>query len=107
MGPRAETRAPQSASSRCSHGCAGSLDVSLIVQIDPAALPDVKLPRIRLHDLRHTSASFGLEGGESLLSVSRRLGHSSITLTADTYSQITPAGAERAAEHLATTIAGT
>ncbi|WP_404387413.1 tyrosine-type recombinase/integrase [Humibacillus xanthopallidus] len=65
------------------------------------------LPRIRLHDLRHTSASLGLEGGESLLSVSRRLGHSSISITADVYSQITPAGAERAADHLATTITGT
>jgi integrase len=33
------------------------------------------LPRVRLHDLRHTSASLGLAGGESLLEVSRRLGH--------------------------------
>ena len=62
------------------------------------------LPRIRLHDLRHTSATLALEGGESLLSVSRRLGHSSITITADTYSQVTPAGAGKAAEHLAETI---
>jgi len=40
------------------------------------------LPRIRLHDLRHTSASMGLASGESLVEVSRRLGHSSITVTA-------------------------
>jgi integrase len=39
------------------------------------------LPRIRLHDLRHTSASIGLASGESLLEVSRRLGHSSISIT--------------------------
>jgi len=37
-----------------------------------------ELPRIRLHDLRHTSASLGLAGGETLLEVSKRLGHSSI-----------------------------
>jgi integrase len=42
------------------------------------------LPRIRLHDLRHTSAALGLASGNSLLEVSRRLGHSSITVTADT-----------------------
>jgi hypothetical protein len=40
------------------------------------------LPPIRLHDLRRTSVSIGLAGGERLLEVSRRLGHSSITITA-------------------------
>jgi integrase len=64
------------------------------------------VPRIRLHDLRHTSASLGLAAGESLLEVSRRLGHSSITITADVYAHISPssahAAAERLAEHLAT-----
>ena len=43
------------------------------------------LPPIRLHDLRHTSASLGLAAGESLKAVSARLGHSSIVVTADTY----------------------
>jgi integrase len=56
------------------------------------------LPRIRLHDLRHTSASIGLASGESLLEVSRRLGHSYITVTADIYSHLSPAVAREAAE---------
>jgi integrase len=56
---------------------------------------------IRLHDLRHTSASIGLAGGESLLEVSRRLGHSSIAITADTYSHISPATAAESAKRLA------
>jgi integrase len=43
------------------------------------------LPQIRFHDLRHTSATLGLAGGESLKEVSARLGHSSIVVTADTY----------------------
>lgn len=43
------------------------------------------LPPIRLHDLRHTSATLGLAAGESLKAVSARLGHSSIVVTADTY----------------------
>ncbi|HHX45975.1 MAG TPA: site-specific integrase [Brevibacterium sp.] len=46
------------------------------------------LPRIRLHDLRHTSASLGLAAGESLVEVSRRLGHSSIGITADVYTHV-------------------
>ena len=59
------------------------------------------LPRIRLHDLRHTSASIGLASGESLLEVSRRLGHSSITVTADIYSHVSPLVAKESAERLA------
>ena len=58
------------------------------------------LPRIRLHDLRHTSASMGLASGESLLEVSRRLGHSSITVTADIYSHLSPVVTRESAERL-------
>lgn len=62
------------------------------------------LPRIRLHDLRHTSASIGLASGESLVEVSRRLGHSTITVTADTYSHVSPVVAKESAERLARTV---
>lgn len=62
------------------------------------------LPRIRLHDLRHTSASIGLASGETLLEVSRRLGHSSITITGDVYSHVAPATARASAERLAATV---
>ncbi len=58
------------------------------------------LPRIRLHDLRHTSASLGLASGETLLEVSRRLGHSSIAVTADIYSEVAPEVAKASAERL-------
>ena len=40
---------------------------------------------IRLHDLRHGAASLMLAGGMPLALVSKRLGHSSITITSDTY----------------------
>jgi integrase len=56
------------------------------------------LPRTRLHDLRHTSASIGLASGESLLEVSRRLGHSSISVTADIYSTVSAVVARESAE---------
>lgn len=65
------------------------------------------LPRIRLHDLRHTSASLGLAAGESLVEVSRRLGHSSIGVTADVYTHVDPDVARESAERRADLITGT
>ena len=49
----------------------------------------VKLPRIRLHDMRHTHATLALRAGVHPKVVSERLGHSSIALTLDTYSHAT------------------
>ena len=46
------------------------------------------LPRIRFHDLRHTSATLGLASGETLKEVSARLGHSSVATTGDLYVQV-------------------
>ncbi len=54
-----------------------------------ADLKKVKdLPEIRFHDLRHGHATMLLELGEDLKVISERLGHSTITLTADTYSHV-------------------
>jgi integrase len=71
----------------------------------PLMIKKAGLPKIRLHDLRHTSASWGLEAGESMKEVSDRLGHSSIVITADTYAHITPELAARSAERLADLVA--
>lgn len=59
------------------------------------------LPLIRLHDLRHTSATLGLLAGEDMRLVSRRLGHSSITVTVDVYTHVAEDAAREAAERLA------
>lgn len=48
----------------------------------------LKIPRITFHGLRHTHTSILLYKGVSVLSVSRRLGHSSITTTQSTYLHI-------------------
>lgn len=64
------------------------------------------LARIRLHDLRHTSASTGLQAGESLKEVSSRLGHSTIVITADIYAHISPELAKESAERLARLVCG-
>lgn len=63
------------------------------------------LPSIRFHDLRHASATFGLASGESLLEVSRRLGHADVGVTARVYSEIVPATARASANRLANTLA--
>lgn len=51
-------------------------------------LEQAKLPNIRFHDMRHGHATMLLELGEDLKVISDRLGHSSITMTGDTYSHV-------------------
>ena len=46
------------------------------------------LRQVRLHDLRHGAASLMLAGGVDVAVVSKRLGHSSVRLTVDTYSHL-------------------
>ena len=65
-----------------------------------------KLPQIRLHDLRHTSATLALGAGIHPKVVSERLGHSNITITLDTYSHVVPGLHEAAANELAAVILG-
>ena len=48
------------------------------------------LPTVRFHDLRHTSATMLLSEGIHPKIVQERLGHSTISLTMDTYSHVIP-----------------
>jgi integrase len=59
------------------------------------------LPRIRLHDLRHTHATLGLAAGIPAKVMADRLGHSSVMLTLDIYSHVTPAMDHAAANLIA------
>ena len=65
-----------------------------------------KLPRIRLHDLRHTAATLMLAAGTNPKVVQERLGHSSITMTLDLYSHVVPTLQDEAADRLALLIDG-
>lgn len=58
------------------------------------------LPRIRLYDLRHTCATLLLAANVLPKVVSERLGHSSVTLTMDTYSHVLPTMQGAPAEQL-------
>jgi integrase len=58
------------------------------------------LPRERLHNLRHSAASFLLAQGVPLRVVMEILGHSSIAITADLYTHVVPALEQDAAERV-------
>jgi integrase len=64
------------------------------------ALHRAGLPRQRFHDLRHAYATLMLEDGEDVAVVSRSLGHSNLSTTADTYAHITPAMQARSAARM-------
>jgi len=56
------------------------------------------LKGIRLHDARHSHASLMLKAGTHPKIVQERLGHSSVTITLDTYSHVAPGLQQAAAE---------
>jgi integrase len=66
----------------------------------------VGVPSIRLHDLRHSWATLALSSGVNPKVVAEQLGHSSIAITLDTYSHVTPMIASQAAEQVASIIRG-
>jgi integrase len=53
------------------------------------ALLRAGLPHVRVHDLRHTTASVLLAGGANPKVVQDLLGHSSVLTTINTYSHLT------------------
>ena len=67
---------------------------------------DAGLPKIRLHDLRHTHATLALEAGIHPKVVQERLGHATIAITLDTYSHAIPAMQEDAAAKIAALLDG-
>jgi len=67
-----------------------ALRVKLIVAIKAASLNHA-----RLHDQRHSNASWLLAKGASLSYVSKHLGHSSVAVTGDIYHHVLPKEHER------------
>jgi integrase len=69
-----------------------------------AAARRAGLPVIPLHSLRHSYATAGLEAGVPMKVMQERLGHSSLTITADLYShvreQVDQDAADRTADYI-------
>ena len=59
------------------------------------------LPKIRLHDVRHSYATAALAAGVPAKVISERLGHANIAITMDTYSHVLPGMDEHAASVVA------
>lgn len=62
------------------------------------------VPRVRFHDLRHTSASFLILQGEHPRMVMEHLRHSTIATTMDIYGHIFPSEHRRASEQLSASL---
>ncbi len=74
---------------------------------DDAHLPDRerrRLRRVRLHDLRHGQASLMLAAGVDMAIVSKRLRHSTVTITTDLYSHLLGGVGRDAAERAASLV---
>jgi integrase len=71
-----------------------------LLQVFHRTLARLGLPRVSLYSLRHAHATWLLEGGTPLKTVSERLGHSSIVLTADVYSHVSAEFQRHAVEQL-------
>jgi len=46
------------------------------------------IPKIRLHDMRHSHATFLINKGANIVAVSKRLGHSDINMTLKVYTHL-------------------
>lgn len=69
----------------------GGVSSLAITTIDRAFREGIRISGvepIRIHDLRHSHASFLLNNGANILAVSKRLGHATITQTLETYAHL-------------------
>ncbi|WP_051926714.1 tyrosine-type recombinase/integrase [Streptomyces durhamensis] len=61
---------------------------------------DAGVRRVRVHDLRHTCASLLLAQGVDARTIMETLGHSTITMTLDTYAHVMSTTLKAAADRM-------
>ncbi len=64
------------------------LNPSTVQRAFADAVTRAELPKMRLHDARHTAATLMLGAGFNLNDVKQALGHASVSITADIYSHV-------------------
>lgn len=69
-------------------GSYNPLSLNTIDKVFNYGTEQAKLPPIRIHDLRHSHATFLICNGANIVAVSKRLGHSSIDITLETYTHL-------------------
>jgi integrase len=74
------------------------LSPNAITKAWPAAVAAVGMPAVTLHSLRHTHASMLIASGVDILTISRRLWHSSPTITLGVYGHLIHGTDDRAAQ---------
>ena len=97
----AEHKARQQADSRFTEDwrvCGGEscLRDTTIEKRNQAYAAAAGLPHIRIHDFRHTHATLLANEGINIQEIARRLGHSNVEQTWNTYSHLYPREEERA-----------
>ena len=78
------------------------IDPSTLCRPFHQALKRAGIPRVRIHGLRHTAATYLLGRRVHPKIVQTLLGHSTITLTLDTYSHVIPSFTQEVADHMET-----
>jgi len=73
------------------------LSPNAITKAWPVAMASIGMPAVTLHSLRHTHVSMLIASGVDILTVSRRLGHSSPTITLSVYAHLIGGTDDRAA----------
>jgi integrase len=79
----------------------GPVNPDLYSQTFDRLVARLDVPKIRLHDLRHTHATLLIKNGEPLKVVSERLGHANPAFTMATYQHVMPGMGANAARRFA------
>ena len=78
-----------------------ALHPAMVTDLFNALAREAGLPPIRLHDLRHGTATHALTAGVAMKVVSEMLGHSNIAITMDTYTAVVDEAKRSAAQAIA------
>jgi integrase len=76
----------------------GFLSPNGITKAWPRAMAEIGMPGVTLHSLRHTHASVLIASGMDVLTISRRLGHSTAAITLGVYGHLIHGADDRAAQ---------